>query len=116
MPIDFVHHDSDDFLRTWTLLEHLACRVPVDSAEDAASAEAAAWAHEAYTDHGRHLPAPTAEQHFPGSQAAGIPALMVTLEELLAAQLIDAAKDLRAAVRIRRALDHVRRADVEADA
>ena len=116
MPHDFVHHDSDAFLRTWTLLERLSCQVPVDSVEDAASVEAAAWAHEAYTDHGRHRPAPSVDLHFPDGGTADIPALVATLRELLTAQLIEAAADLGAAVRIRRALDHVRRAAVGAGA
>jgi hypothetical protein len=109
-PKDFVDHVDDAFLRTWTLLEYLTCHIPVDSPATADLVAAAAWAHEAYTRHGQHRPSPTAKLHFPASDTTDVRSLVADLGDLLTSQLQSVGGDLEEALRLRRALDHVRQA------
>jgi hypothetical protein len=111
---DFVDHIDDTFLRTWTLLEYLTCHIPVDSPATADLVAAAAWAHEAYTHHGQHRPSPTADLHFPAGDTTDVLSLVADLVDLLTAQLQVAGEDLEEALRVRRALDPVRRAQASA--
>jgi hypothetical protein len=107
---NFVEHNSDEFSRTHLLLEHLVCDAVVESTTDADMVEAAAWAHDAYTDHGLHRPSSDARRSTAPIEVAQVCGAMALLQTMLAAQLIDATDDLERALRVRRALHHVRRA------